>query len=226
MRRKTHIPNTDVNDRRILLYMRSAPLQYERALWQQGHTLVAGVDEVGCGCWAGNVFAAAVILSPLHLPKAQDSKRLSPALRTKLAESIKNESVAWAIGQASVLEIDTLNIRQAAFLAMRRALEGLQTSVPTWVLCDGFVLPKITMPCTRLIGGDHKSRSIAAASILAKVARDQEMERYEEEYPGYGFARHKGYGTKMHALALNTQGVSPLHRRSFAPVQVILARTA
>ena len=203
--------------------MRSAPLQYERALWQQGHTLVAGVDEVGCGCWAGNVFAAAVILSPLHLPKAQDSKRLSPALRTKLAESIKNESVAWAIGQASVLEIDTLNIRQAAFLAMRRALEGLQTSVPTWVLCDGFVLPKITMPCTRLIGGDHKSRSIAAASILAKVARDQKWN--DTKNIPVMVSRGTRDTAQRCTRSRLTQGVSPLHRRSFAPVQVILART-
>jgi ribonuclease HII len=206
--------------------MRSAPLSYERELWKKGHVLVAGIDEVGCGCWAGNVFAAAVVLSPLHLPQAQDSKRLSAALRTRLAENIKKKSVAWAIGQASVSEIDALNIRQAAFLAMRRALEGLPTSVPTWVLCDGFVLPNITMPCTRLVGGDHRSRSIAAASILAKVARDQEMERYEQEYPGYGFAKHKGYGTKVHALALKTQGLSPLHRLSFKPIQTILTRTA
>lgn len=202
--------------------MKSASLTSERSLWKKGCLLVAGTDEVGCGSWAGAVFAAAVILSPTTPPpRAQDSKRLSPLARIRLAEEIKKRSMSWAIGTASVQEIDKLNIRAAAFLAMRRALEQLTPRAET-VLCDGFYLPGITTPCIRLIGGDHKSRSIAAASIIAKVARDAQMESLEQEYPGYGFARHKGYGTQEHADALKKYGICELHRRSFAPVQRIL----
>lgn len=208
----------------MLFAMRSAPLTYERQLWKEGHTLIAGVDEVGCGSWAGNVFAAAVILSPGRVPRAQDSKQLSSSKRRELAEEIRAKSLAWAIGSATVEEIDRLNIRQAAFLAMRRALDTLSAS-PTWVLCDGFHLPGIAIPCLRLVGGDHHSRSIAAASILAKVARDAEMERFDKQYSSYGFGTHKGYGTKRHLEALRTYGVTPLHRRSFAPVQELILKS-
>lgn len=202
--------------------MRSAPLTPERLYWDQGQTLVAGVDEVGCGCWAGDVYAAAVILSPLgpH-PKAQDSKQLRATEREHLAETIKRQSVTWAIGIASVEEIDRLNIRAAAFLAMHRALAQLAPA-PQQLLCDGFHLPGATVPCLRLIGGDHRSRSIAAASILAKVARDQAMTELEKIYPLYGFGKHKGYGTRMHAAALKRHGPTPLHRQSFAPVRACL----
>lgn len=206
--------------------MRSAPLTYEKALWQQGKLLIAGVDEVGCGCWAGDVVASAVILSPtLPPPKAQDSKKLSGKQREHLAENIKETSYAYSIGRASLSEIETLNIRGAAFLAMRRALDALGVT-PDWVLCDGFMLPEITMPCTRLVRGDSKSRSIAAASILAKVTRDQELVAAETTYPGYGFANHKGYGTKEHAKALAQLGPCALHRQSFKPIRACIAERA
>lgn len=205
--------------------MRSAPLTYERQHWRVGHVWVAGVDEVGCGCWAGDVVAGAVILSKDGpWPTAQDSKRLSPLARTKLASTIKQKSLSWAIGRASVGEIDSLNIRAAAFLAMRRALEQLKTP-PTIVLCDGFTLPGIQVPSIRLVGGDHRSRTIAAASIIAKVARDQELEELDKVYPEYGFAKHKGYGTRRHAEALKMHGPCVLHRQSFAPVRVVLAQS-
>lgn len=205
--------------------MRSAPLTYERRYWQDGHVLVAGVDEVGCGCWAGDVVAGAVILSKDGpWPSAQDSKQLSPLAREKLAQVIKQKSLGWTIGRASVTEIDTLNIRAAAFLAMRRALAQL-THEPTVVLCDGFKLPGIQIPSIRLVGGDHRSRTIAAASIIAKVARDQELEAFDRTYPLYGFAKHKGYGTRQHAEALKTHGPCVLHRQSFAPVKAVLAQS-
>ena len=208
----------------ILFSMRSAPLTFERALWKEGKAYVVGVDEVGCGCWAGEVVAAAVILkrdSPP--PRAQDSKKLSEKQRLALTEHIKKTSFSWSIGRASLQEIDTLNIRQAAFLAMRRAIEQLSVS-PDWVLCDGFNLPGITIPCTRLIHGDARSRSIAAASILAKVTRDQELKDADLLYPGYGFARHKGYGTKEHARVLETLGPTPIHRMTFEPVKTVVLR--
>lgn len=205
--------------------MRSAPLLYERRYWQDGHLWVAGVDEVGCGCWAGDVVAGAVILPKEGpWPSAQDSKQLSPLARQKLAIAIKQKSLSWALGRASVMEIDTLNIRAAAFLAMRRALEQL-TLTPSMILSDGFKLPGIQIPSIRLVGGDHRSRTIAAASIIAKVARDQELEKLDQTYPLYGFAKHKGYGTKQHAEALKKHGPCVLHRQSFAPVKAVLAQS-
>lgn len=200
----------------------SALLTHERTLWNEGSLFVAGVDEVGCGAWAGDVFAAAVILSPTKTPpRAQDSKRLSSLARTRLAEDVRKKSIAWAIGRASLEEIDQLNIRGAAFLAMRRALASLSIT-PTTVLCDGFMIPEIIIPCIRLVGGDHLSRSIAAASILAKVARDEELSLLSKEYPLYHFEQHKGYGTKVHAEALKEHGPCPLHRKSFAPIAAAL----
>lgn len=206
----------------MLTAMYSALLTHERTLWKEGSLFVAGVDEVGCGAWAGDVFAAAVILSPTETsPRAQDSKQLSSLARTRLAEEIRKKSVAWAIGRASLEEIDRLNIRGAAFLAMRRALISLSMT-PTTVLCDGFLIPGITIPCIRLVGGDHRSRSIAAASILAKVARDEELSLLGKEYPVYQFEQHKGYGTKAHVEALKQHGPCPLHRKSFAPIAAAL----
>ncbi|MCE9586122.1 ribonuclease HII [Candidatus Uhrbacteria bacterium] len=191
----------------------------ERELIAQGFSLIAGVDEAGCGCWAGPVYAAAVIL-PLdsRIGLIRDSKRLSLDQRTRVIVDIKEKATAWAVGTASHEEVDRLNIRQAAFLAMRRAIESLSIQ-PQTILVDGFMIPNIAIPCRRVIGGDRLVKSIAAASIIAKVERDIELERLDGIYPGYGFADHKGYGTKQHLAALKRLGATPIHRMSYKPLQ-------
>ncbi len=205
--------------------MKFAPLLTERQLWREGYLRIAGVDEVGCGAWAGEVYAAAVILDPAHpLLPAQDSKQLTAAKREAYAQEIQKKSLAWSIGRASLEEIDHLNIREAAFLAMRRALNALSHKAE-WVLCDGFELKYIAAPCTKMIKGDARSRSIAAASILAKVARDQAMTEAAALYPMYHFGVHKGYGTKKHSDALKQFGPCPLHRLSFTPIKLLLNDT-
>lgn len=193
--------------------------KHERDLIEQGFTLLAGVDEAGCGCWAGPVYAAAVIL-PLdsRIGMIRDSKTLNEAQRTTLVEKIKQKATAWSVGTASSQEIDAINIRQAAFLAMRRAIESLSTQ-PHAVLCDGFMIPELSVPCRRIIKGDRYVKSIAAASIIAKTARDEELMRLNEIHPGYGFSEHKGYGTKQHQAALKKLGPSPIHRMSYAPLK-------
>ncbi len=185
----------------------------------QGFTILAGVDEAGCGCWAGPVYAAAVIL-PLdsRIGLIRDSKRLSLEQRQRVIIDIKNKATAWAIGTATQEEVDQLNIRQAAFLAMRRAIASLSPQ-PQAILSDGFTIPELTMPCKRVIGGDRLVKSIAAASIIAKVERDIELERLDSLYPGYGFADHKGYGTKQHQEALKKLGACAIHRMSYKPLQ-------
>lgn len=188
--------------------------------------LCAGVDEVGRGPLAGPVVAAAVILDPTKpIAGLTDSKLLSPAKRAILAAQIRERSLAWAIGRAEVEEIDTVNILQATLLAMQRALEALAIC-PTRVLVDGIHCPKIAAlhisSMKAIIGGDRLVPAISAASIVAKVVRDEEMERWDALYPGYGFARHKGYGTSQHLLALQQLGITPLHRRSFAPVKCLI----
>jgi len=197
--------------------------KHERDLIAQGFTLLAGVDEAGCGCWAGPVYAAAVIL-PLNsrIGMIRDSKTLNQTQRLKLVEQIKIKATAWSIGTASAQEVDALNIRQAAFLAMKRAIETLATQ-PQAVLCDGFMIPNLTIPCHRVVQGDKYAKSIAAASILAKTARDAELEKLDGDYPGYGFADHKGYGTKKHQDALKRLGPSPIHRMSYAPLKRLVA---
>lgn len=191
----------------------------ERALLAEGYTLFAGIDEVGCGCLAGPVHAAAVIL-PLNsrLGLIRDSKTLNEKQRETLFEKIQERATAWAIASATVEEIDALNIRQAAFLAMRRAIERLSVQ-PEMILADGFMIPGINIPCRRFIKGDRYVKSIAAASILAKVTRDREMKVLDQTYPGYGFGIHKGYGTKMHQAALDKLGACMIHRKSFGPVR-------
>lgn len=195
----------------------------ERELMSQGFHILAGIDEAGCGCWAGPVYAAAVIL-PLdsRIGLIRDSKRLSLDQRRRVIIDIKEKAAAWAVGTASHQEVDQLNIRQAAFLAMRRALEKLPLQ-PEAVLVDGFTIPNLSIPCRRVIGGDRLVKSIAAASIIAKVERDNEMERLDQAYPGYGFAEHKGYGTKQHQIALKKLGVSPIHRMSYAPIKALVS---
>ena len=186
-----------------------------------GH-LVAGVDEVGRGTLAGDVVAAAVILAESPPEGVTDSKMLTPERREALAERIRDEAVSWAMGRATVAEIDELNILQASLLAMRRAVEALPIQ-PSLVLVDGNRLPKWPYEARAIVKGDLTEPSIGAASILAKVQRDAEMLALHEHYPAYGFDRHKGYPTKAHLAALETAGISPVHRRSFGPVRRLLA---
>lgn len=185
--------------------------------------LVAGVDEVGRGPLCGPVVAAAVILDPARpITGLNDSKKLSEARRERLFDEIRDKALAWCIGRAEVEEIDRLNILQATFLAMQRAVEGLPVQ-PKLALIDGNRCPKLAVPCAPVVGGDAKVPAIAAASILAKVSRDREMAELELRYPGYGLAGHKGYPTPAHLEALRRLGPTPIHRRSFAPVRALLA---
>ena len=186
----------------------------------EGH-VVAGADEVGRGPLAGDVVAAAVILGPSVLEGLTDSKALSEIRRLELAERIRTDAVAWAIGRAGVEEIDALNILQASLLAMRRAVEALSVQ-PTLVLVDGNRLPEWPYESRAIVKGDLTEPAISAASIIAKVTRDQEMIELDREYPGYGFASHKGYPTKTHLAALMRLGISRIHRRSFGPVKRLL----
>lgn len=181
--------------------------------------MVAGVDEVGRGPLAGPVVAAAVVLDPRRIIAGlRDSKALSARRREELAARIEQEALAWALGRAEVEEIDAINILQAALLAMRRAVEALAV-VPVLALVDGPHCPPLVCPARAVIGGDATQPVISAASIIAKVARDREMVALEVRYPGYGFAAHKGYPTAAHLQALARLGVTPAHRRSFAPVR-------
>lgn len=187
--------------------------------------LIAGVDEAGRGPLAGPVVAAAVILDPARpIAGLADSKTLSPARRERLAEAIRAESLAWALGRADVAEIDRLNILQASLLAMRRAVAALPVA-PDQALVDGNRCPRLDCPCAAIVKGDATVPAISAASILAKVARDAELRQLHERYPHYDFARHKGYPTAAHLAALRRHGPCPEHRRSFAPVAA-LAQTA
>jgi ribonuclease HII len=185
--------------------------------------LVAGVDEAGRGPWAGPVMAAAVILDPARVPPGlDDSKKLGAVRRAQLADAVRTAALAWSVAEASVDEIDTLNILAATHLAMRRAVEAL--AVPAgFVLVDGNRAPKLAVPVRAVVGGDGLSLSVAAASILAKTVRDTRMEELDRQWPGYGFAAHKGYGVAAHAAALARLGPCPAHRRSFKPVAALLA---
>ncbi|MDB5968971.1 MAG: ribonuclease [Hydrocarboniphaga sp.] len=185
--------------------------------------LVAGVDEAGRGCLAGPVYAAAVILEPGHgINGLDDSKKLKPIERERLFDRIQNRARAFAIARAELGEIESLNILHASMLAMQRAVEALQPA-PLLCLIDGNCLPR-RLPCAAeaVIGGDGIHEAIMAASILAKVARDREMLRLDAEYPGYGFARHKGYGTPQHLAALSALGASPVHRMGFGPCRKLV----
>ena len=185
----------------------------------KSNLIIAGVDEVGRGPLAGPVYAAAVILPYDHqIVGITDSKKLSPRKRELLAEQIKQEALCWSLGVASVTEIDKFNIREATLLAMSRAIKKLSLK-PDFVKIDGNSLPKLTgYHLEAVIKGDLTVEVIGAASIVAKVARDNLMDRYALRYPEYGFDQHKGYGTAKHLAALKKYGPSPLHRRSFTPV--------
>jgi ribonuclease HII len=193
-------------------------LRYERRLWKDGIDVVAGVDEAGVGPMAGPVVAAAVVFSPETFIKGvHDSKQLTHEQREELFIPIRERAIAVGIGTASVLEIDRLNIYWATMQASKRALAALGLA-PRHVLVDGRLIPGLRLPQTRIVGGDRKSFCIAAASIIAKVTRDRMMVAYDEQYPGYGFAQHKGYCTNDHMEQLRELGPSPIHRRSFWPV--------
>jgi ribonuclease HII len=184
---------------------------------------VCGVDEAGRGPWAGPVSAAAVILDPDRVPDGvNDSKLLTAAARERLEVEIKVTAVAWAVGFASVEEIGALNILQATGLAMRRAVEALSLA-PAFALVDGNYAFRLPCPVKTVVKGDAISVSIAAASILAKTARDRLMAEMDALYPGYGFAAHKGYGAPAHGRALSALGPCPIHRMNWAPIRLALA---
>ncbi len=186
------------------------------------HSLVAGVDEVGRGPLAGPVIAAAVILDETKpVAGLADSKTLSARRREELSVLIKERALCWALGRAEVEEIDQLNILRASLLAMKRAVEALSLS-PELVLVDGNQAPELGHPVQTVVRGDASVPAISAASILAKVARDAEMCELERRFPGYGFSKHKGYPTVAHLHALEKQGVSSIHRRTFGPVRQLL----
>ena len=185
--------------------------------------LVAGVDEAGRGPLAGPVVAAAVILDDQRpIAGLADSKKLSPARREALFDEIRAHALCFSIAEASVEEIDRLNILQATLLAMRRAVQGLRLK-PVMVLVDGNRLPVLDVPAEAIVKGDARVQAISAASILAKVHRDRWCAQLHERYPQYGFAGHKGYGTAAHLAALQAHGACPLHRKTFAPVSAVLA---
>ncbi|GGA89169.1 ribonuclease HII [Neiella marina] len=184
--------------------------------------LIAGVDEVGRGPLVGAVVTAAVILDPAKpIAGLNDSKKLSEKKRKLLAEEIKSKALCWSLGRAEAAEIDEINILQATMVAMQRAVAGLSQQ-PQLVLIDGNRCPELPMEAKAVVGGDGLEAAISAASIIAKVARDDEMAQLDQQYPQYEFARHKGYPTKLHMEKLVEYGACPQHRRSFKPVQRVL----
>lgn len=191
-------------------------------LFDHAGEVICGVDEAGRGPLAGAVFAAAVILDPARpIEGLRDSKKLSEARRDKLADEIKRNALAWAIASCSEVEIDELNILHASMLAMRRAVEGLQVE-PTLALIDGNRCPVMKIRSEAIVQGDDKVPEISAASILAKTARDAALRELHLLYPLYGFDQHKGYPTALHLERLRLHGVTPVHRKSYAPVRELL----
>ncbi len=192
------------------------------SLFDSSGDLICGVDEAGRGPLAGPVFAAAVILDPARpIAGLRDSKKLSAAKRDELATVIRRDALAWSIALCSESEIDALNILQATMLAMRRAIEGLSVA-PTLALIDGNRCPVCSVRTEAIVKGDDKVAEISAASILAKTARDAALLDMHQQYPQYAFDQHKGYPTALHLARLREHGVSPLHRRSYAPVRKLL----
>jgi ribonuclease HII len=213
-------------------------LQFEQNLWKAGFNRIAGIDEAGRGAWAGPVCAAAVILPPdptliRSLAQVRDSKLMTPNAREAWAPRIQSAALAWGVGFASWQEIDSLGILPATKLAATRALlspdpgrltiDNLSpaalppsTLIPDYLLTDYLLFPNIDLPQTALVKGDRLSLSVAAASVLAKTARDALMRELDDQYPAYGFARHKGYGTRLHQDAIRRLGLCEIHRRSFS----------
>ena len=208
---------------------REATFEHENQFWQQGIKLIAGIDEVGMGALAGPVCAAAVILKEAEekhnsLVLIRDSKQMTEKAREKTVEWIEQNAVAWAVGEASVKEITVMNILNASHLAMKRAVESLRVR-PNMLFIDGRPVELTKdIPAINLIGGDSISRSIAAASIVAKVYRDDIMRKLDKEHPNYGFASHKGYGAAVHMAALEEYGATLHHRPSYAPVARVMGR--
>lgn len=199
-------------------------LRYERELWADGLVHVAGVDEAGMSPLAGPVVAAAVVFEEgTRIARVDDSKKLDAPTREALAIEIKERAIAWGVGSTDPEEIDRINIYHAGLLAMRRAVEALGLA-PEHILSDARKIPGVEAPQTPLIGGDGKSLTIAAASIIAKTTRDAFMKKLDEAHPEYGFCRHKGYGVPEHQRALERYGALPVHRRSFAAVRAVLER--
>ncbi len=187
----------------------------EEEIRTRGFTAVCGIDEAGRGPLAGPVVAAAVILpAGIQLPGVTDSKKITEKKRETLFDFVKENALAWGVGEASEKEIDEVNILNATFLAMRRAVDALQTPAD-FALVDGNRISGLDIPSECVVGGDGKVLSIAAASILAKVTRDRYMREMAQQYPQYGFEKHKGYGTKAHYTAIAQYGICPLHRRTF-----------
>ncbi|WP_261815758.1 ribonuclease HII [Vibrio gallicus] len=195
---------------------------FEPFVYPQGYTLFAGVDEVGRGPLVGDVVTAAVILDPNNpIEGLGDSKTLSEKKRQALFPEIQHKALAWSVGRCSPQEIDELNILQATMLAMTRAVEGLSVT-PEFVLIDGNRVPNIAMPGQAVVKGDLRVAEISAASIIAKVVRDQEMVELDKRHPQFGFAQHKGYPTKAHFAAIEKHGVIAEYRKSFKPVKRVL----
>ncbi|HKY63841.1 MAG TPA: ribonuclease HII [bacterium] len=190
----------------------------QKAFHDEGYRVIAGVDEVGRGCLAGPVCAAAVILPiGLRIPKLDDSKKLKPEIREQVSAVVLQKALAWHIVMVSVEEIDKLNILWASMKAMKLAVEGL-AQAPDLLLVDGNREADLPIPQRAIVEGDGRCASIAAASVIAKVARDRYMAEQQEVYPGFSFASHKGYGTPQHLRELDLHGPTPLHRRTFSPV--------
>jgi ribonuclease HII len=196
----------------------SPTLEFEQILWNGGFARIAGIDEAGRGAWAGPVAAAAVIL-PANpslintLSRVRDSKLMTPLARETWTPRIKESAACWGVGFASAEEIDLLGIVPATKLAAKRALENL---LPDYLITDYLIFPEIDLPQTALVKGDQRSLSVAAASVLAKTARDALMRNLDDQFPGYGFARHKGYGTSLHQEALRKLKQCKIHRKSFS----------
>jgi ribonuclease HII len=198
---------------------KKTPVELPPFEYPQGYTAIAGVDEVGRGPLVGDVVTAAVILDPNNpIEGLNDSKKLSEKKRLALYPEIKEKSLAWAVGRCSPEEIDELNILQATMVAMQRAVAGLKVQ-PDMVLIDGNRTPELPMDAQAVVKGDLRVAEISAASIIAKVVRDQEMEELDAQHPEFGFAKHKGYPTKAHFEAIEQHGVIAQHRKSFKPVK-------
>lgn len=199
--------------------MRFPTLEREAALWAQGYRAVAGVDEVGRGPLAGPVVAAAVVFRPgqLLIEGLRDSKAMTASARERAADQVRECARGWAVAAASVREVDRLNIKRATALAMRRAIARLPVH-PDYILLDGNPLPELGMEHEAIVGGDRESQSIAAAAVIAKCVRDHLMALLGRKYPRFGWEENKGYGTRAHLDALDSDGPSPHHRRSFEPV--------
>jgi len=193
---------------------------FEKEAYDKGYQVVVGIDEAGRGPLAGPVMAAACVLPKnFLLPSINDSKQLLPKVRKRLFQQLTTDpAIFYGVGQADHTEIDTINIYQATIQAMWRAICQLPV-IPDYLLVDGLSLPQATIPCLKIIRGDTRSQSIAAASIIAKETRDRQMEEWDNQFPYYGFKTHKGYGTPQHLAALDLYGPCPIHRRTFDPLK-------